>query len=272
MHMDRAEGDIVPGMMFQVSNGTFLVPNRRSTVYDDRAGLRLQIDNYRMWVPELDLTFLDKYQIRLDCWLTNKHINACHHMLRRQFPAYIGFQDSRLSNYEHGFDNISYHYYNAMQIHHLPSGSHWITTQFKRGKVFLYDSSYTGHISSDLQMQVQNIYGDRDIHQVHVHQQEGRNNCGVLAIAFALHAARGDLIETIRFDEEKMRYHLMQCFEEQFFRPFPTLQKQDDKVRPSLIKPNQIQRDQRVKMATPTPVSLYASGNSWQRNCRSNGD
>ena len=42
-------------------------------------------------------------------------------------------------------------------------------------------------------------------------QQNGMNDCGVYAIAFALHAALGDTLNDIEFNP-KMRAHLLQCF------------------------------------------------------------
>ena len=53
-------------------------------------------------------------------------------------------------------------------------------------------------------------------------QQPGSNNCGLFSIAAAYHAARGDDIETITFDERKMRAHLSQCFEHKQLSAFPT--------------------------------------------------
>ena len=57
--------------------------------------------------------------------------------------------------------------------------------------------------------------------------QQGETDCGLFAIAFAYHAARGDDLSKIKFHQEKMRQHLVQCFIKKRLEPFPhaTLEK-----------------------------------------------
>ena len=45
--------------------------------------------------------------------------------------------------------------------------------------------------------------------------------CGAFAIAFAYHAAIGDDLRQIQFDQQRMRGHIVQCFEKRKFSPFP---------------------------------------------------
>lgn len=54
-----------------------------------------------------------------------------------------------------------------------------------------------------------------------VQQQSGVNDCGVFAIAFALHKLLGDNLKDIEFDQCKMRDHLLDCLKN-FFPHFPT--------------------------------------------------
>ena len=52
-------------------------------------------------------------------------------------------------------------------------------------------------------------------------KQKGGSDCGVFAIAFAFHAAMGDNISGLQFDQLKMK-----CLRKQKFTPFPNLDKQ----------------------------------------------
>ncbi len=52
-------------------------------------------------------------------------------------------------------------------------------------------------------------------------QSPGSNNCGLFSIAAAYHAAKGNNIETITLNENKMRSHLIRCFEKQKLTAFP---------------------------------------------------
>ena len=56
-------------------------------------------------------------------------------------------------------------------------------------------------------------------------KQKGGSDCGVFAIAFAFHAAMGDNISGLQFDQLKMRRHLMpKCLRKQKFTPFQILE------------------------------------------------
>ena len=46
-------------------------------------------------------------------------------------------------------------------------------------------------------------------------QEEGSNNCGLFSIAATYHAAKRDNIAAITFNENRMRSHLVHCFEHQ---------------------------------------------------------
>ena len=46
-------------------------------------------------------------------------------------------------------------------------------------------------------------------------------NCGPLCIAAAYHAAKGDYLAEMTFDENKLCQHLVNCFECQELTPFP---------------------------------------------------
>ena len=45
-----------------------------------------------------------------------------------------------------------------------------------------------------------------------VQQQHGACDCGVFAVAFALHVALGDDPQKILFEQSQMRPHLLRCF------------------------------------------------------------
>ena len=55
-----------------------------------------------------------------------------------------------------------------------------------------------------------------------VQKQRGSDDCGVFAIAFALHAALGHCLEEIEFDQATMRDHLLKCYTTRNFTSFPT--------------------------------------------------
>ena len=50
-------------------------------------------------------------------------------------------------------------------------------------------------------------------------------DCGVFPIAFAVHAALGENVGEIEFQQEEMRSHLSKCLWKKTFSPFPKLGK-----------------------------------------------
>ena len=88
----------------------------------------------------------------------------------------------------------------------------------------MYDSKFSGgDLDTSLMHQLALVYralitveegGEVDPHLiVHippVQQQKGSSDCGVYAIAFAVHAALGDDMKHLDFDKTQMRNHLLQ--------------------------------------------------------------
>ena len=54
-----------------------------------------------------------------------------------------------------------------------------------------------------------------------VQLQQRVKDCWVFAIAIAYHAARGENLSNIKFQQKKMQQHLMHCFKTKRVEPFP---------------------------------------------------
>ena len=116
------------------------------------------------------------------------------------------------------------------------SGNHWITSSSIGLEIKVYDSKFSGsELSSSLTHQLAEVYKtlktqEDDVTSLAVQippvqQQNGSNDCGLFAIAFALHAALGDNVEELEFDQSKMRDHIQKCFGKKYLDPFPTTSK-----------------------------------------------
>jgi len=53
-----------------------------------------------------------------------------------------------------------------------------------------------------------------------VPKQVGVTDCGAYAVAFATNLAFG-IVSGFRFQQDRLRPHLQQCFEQRCIRPFP---------------------------------------------------
>ena len=101
----------------------------------------------------------------------------------------------------------------------------------------MYDSKFNGgHLSTSLTHQLALVYRtlitvEEDgeevdphlvVHIPPVQQQKGSADCGLYAIAFAVHAACGDDVMNLEFDQAQMRSHLLECFRKKELVQFPT--------------------------------------------------
>ena len=120
----------------------------------------------------------------------------------------------------------------AIQVHFARGmHNHWVTSSYIAGKIVLYDSlPPTDEMCPNLQKQLAEIYGktpctiDTDILTVlhaSVQRQAGSNDCGLFAIAFALHAALGDNLNEAVFDQSQLRPHLVDCLTKGKLTSFP---------------------------------------------------
>ena len=117
-----------------------------------------------------------------------------------------------------------------MQIFFVTERHHWIVTALIKGELFLFDScfQYGKDLEPSAELQIAQMYKPLIAHNglllsvASIQQQSsGSNNCGLFAIAAAYHALQGDNLDTITLNEDKMRPHLVRCFENEKLRRFP---------------------------------------------------
>ena len=116
-----------------------------------------------------------------------------------------------------------------MQFFFEPEQKHWVTIAFIDGQVRLYDTLFTGNLSTSLSQQICQVYqnavvdGSLPIAVMAVQQQtgSGATKCGVMAIANGYHAICGDDLSKVSYIPEKMREHLSRCMENKVLTPFP---------------------------------------------------
>ncbi len=99
--------------------------------------------------------------------------------------------------------------FGAIQILFVKERQHWVVSSFTNGKLKLYDSWSTGGLTSSLEVQLAQIYGNQfavnsklKVHIEPVQQQEGGMDCGVFSIANAYNAAMGKSAEDVTYDSQ----------------------------------------------------------------------
>lgn len=115
-----------------------------------------------------------------------------------------------------------------IQLCKFEERQHWITTALMHGKVCVFDSCFNGQLTASAELQIVQMYrplieeNTLLVTVMPIQQQEpGFNSCRLFSIAAAYHAANGDSIKDITFSEQRMRSHLIKCFEREKLTAFP---------------------------------------------------
>ena len=154
--------------------------------------------------------------------LTDIHITTASQLLQQQFPNVGGLYSPSLA-YDLSFDPV-----NGSFIQILHTGTnHWVTVEgVDDSLVRVYDSLYTSTTTST-RMSVAAL-AETSKHQITVQIaatqfQKGGTDCGVYAIAYATDLCHGNNPASYRYNQDKMREHLLQCFKERKLTPFPSV-------------------------------------------------
>ena len=175
-------------------------------------------DTNQFWIPDLHLSFEDQSIIQNGDELTDHHIYIALTILQTQFP-HIYTQPPSLVQAS-GFE---YCPFETIQIINNES-FHWILLSSIGGLVTIFDSLNTTPTDSALQ-QIKQLFSPDDLlppyQQTSCIQQHGSKDCGVFAIAYAVDLLHHNQPNSITYDQQKMRAHLLTCFQNKFFTPFP---------------------------------------------------
>lgn len=156
--------------------------------------------------------------------LTDVHINIAQNLLKKQFPNLSGLQCTLLQAKETSTIDIKAN--NMLQIIHCLDRHHWIVaTTIGSGKnqIKIFDSIFR-NVDSQTKKVLSNLFGclsTLTIKVVNSQKQNGVKDCGLFAIAFATALAFGENPSEIKFSQESMRAHLINCFEQDKLIPFP---------------------------------------------------
>ena len=156
---------------------------------------------------------------------TCTHMMAAQNLIQQQFPQLQGCQSTLLcqivpvnGNGNGKFEilacthNMGAYIFVPKAIQILYNGHyHWVTVVYAEGKLYLCDSLASDKLTQTLEESIRVLFQNTSednvvtIHRLPVQQQKkGSMNCGIYAIAYAFHAANGDDLCLLSFEEEQM--------------------------------------------------------------------
>lgn len=179
-----------------------------------------------MWIKSLGLFIADKYILHSKSqWLNDSIINCFQTLLKSQYPNFQGFQNTQLRK-TLKFETINWEQ-PFIQILHV-NGNHWIVVSniySEKGCIDIYDSQCK-YISKATLRQICCFLNPNirviKFGLVNIQWQPTDCECGLFAIAVATELANGNNPSKFRFSVEKMRQHVLECFENENFVMFPS--------------------------------------------------
>lgn len=155
-------------------------------------------DPSTVWVKygNITLTIRDKLTISNGEELDDNHINFAQGLISKQFPDFTGFECTLIEHCMFEWKD------NYIQIFHV-RGNHWITVTTvgsSHGEIAVMDSLHKSMDDSTNKklchiLNLSSIKYNFPCNQV----QKGIKDCGVFAIAYAVHIARNGVIDDLPF-------------------------------------------------------------------------
>ena len=157
--------------------------------------------------------------------LSDFHINMAQNLLKAQFPWLNGLKPTLLQGKQQTFteDEVK----NKLQIIHCYEQRHWIvatTVKCANGQVHVVDSLFKlldDETKATICRLFQRSVNSAIIKVIHSQKQTGVKDCGLSSIAFATAIAFGQNPTKQKFQQQSMRAHLVNCFENKKMTLFP---------------------------------------------------
>ena len=116
---------------------------------------------------------------------------------------------------------------------------HWITTHYRNGKVFVYDSYFSGSLSPSMQEMIVRLYrpavqdNSLVVMVMLIVKQRGSTDCGLFTISTAFQAASR---LCCNLKQEDLRQHVLINLDSGLLTPFPTTKSRKNKLKHVVIK------------------------------------
>ena len=154
--------------------------------------------------------------------LSDIEINYAQRLLKDKHPNVGGL---RTTLYKGKIPEVE----DSVQIVHCSVRHHWITVSTincKKGEVRVFDSRFA-NCDKETEAVIRSLYQchteKMKIIMSRCQKQSGEKDCGLFAIAFAVALIFNNQPSKLKFNQQKMRSHLVECFNKQQMTPFPCI-------------------------------------------------
>ena len=174
--------------------------------------------------PAKKQKIFDSEKIIMGEELSDVEINYAQQLLKEKHPNINGL---RTTLYKGKIPEIE----NSVQIVHCLARHHWITVSTidcMDVEVRVFDSLFT-NCDKETEAVIRGLY-QRETENIRIimsrcQKQTSGSDCGLFAIAFAMALVFNEHPSKLKFNQQKMRSHLVECFTKQEMTPFPCRRK-----------------------------------------------
>ena len=176
------------------------------------------------WIPELDLYLLDRdVLLNPEAWVTDSIVDAAQTLIKQSSP--VGGLQKVCCGLTMSFTAEPSEFIQILCTSR--NGDHWLlvsTIGCVYPTVMVYDSKYRT-VNKYIEKQIALLYHctHREIRLqfINTQMQYGGSDCGLFAVAFATALALQHNPEHYHFVQDKLRSHLLRCFQDGKMTMFP---------------------------------------------------
>lgn len=166
-------------------------------------------------------------------WLNDTHINAASYLLKDQFPAVSGLHDCRYRQ------DLSFPPTKSPFVQILHAGNHWLTVAgVDASLVKVYDTmkyATTLDVQCQIAAIIQSSSKSITLQLEPTQEQSGDSDCGLFSIAYATEVCYGNDVSSLRYYQDRLRSHLIECLKSKKMVPFPSKSCRRRKATPTII-------------------------------------
>ena len=197
------------------------------------------------WIPHLYLAQEDRQDLAGGGWLSSTHMAAVNTLFKQHYPGKNGLQDTAVLSQHLNWESSNSNFVQILYV----TQNHWVCASNVLSTpdiVEVFDSlpaTFSSTLTTKVAAMLHSSKSKFILRYIEVQHQNGADDCGLFAIAFAKALCAGKDLHLLSFDQKKMRQHLQSNLEGGTITGFP-----------SAAKP---QRSQRRRVKISRYIQIY---------------
>ena len=195
--------------------------------------IRQQKLESRKTVKKISYKIPSLQEIQSGKWLNDTHINAASYLLKCQFPSVSDLHDTRYGQ------DLSFPSTKSPFVQILHAENHWLTVEGVHASLVKVYDTMKYATTSDVKCQIAAIMQSSSksitLQLEPTQEQFGDSDCGLFSIAYATELCYGNDVSSLRYYQDRLRSHLIECLKSKRMIPFPSKSCRRRKATPTIL-------------------------------------